>query len=391
MADQDMHDIGVAFLALYLSCLGAVFLYQAILALWGIRVHQGGQKSSRMRFAVLIPAHNEEMFIDGIIESLRKVNYPVEQLHVLFIADHCSDDTPRKITSAGFSCLDRQTGERGKTPALLEGINLVNRRLADKVDAITFFDADNIIHPDFFAYTSSRLEAGVSIVQGNVGIHNRYDSLFTRLNYINMAVIGRLKELARSQAGLTCQLRGHGMTFRKDVLDKMGWQASSLVEDREMLVRLVLKGYRVVWENAACVDSVYPTSTKSAAAQRRRWAGGKSALLRPSVKALCGKWIRDRDWIAFDLMVDFLMPSHAVQLSLVFLGMAGTVWLSGIDSWLSLSALMLLLFYYLYFLAGSLLSGVPFHVFLNFLMAPLYILWRTWIYLTSLKGATKWR
>lgn len=379
-------------LALYLfgAQLWLMFGYQALLAVWGWRLHAGPPPSESFRIAVLIPAHNEEVALGRVLASLRAADYPREQLFVLVVADHCTDGTARVAQEAGVFCLERVSGKGGKAAALSDGLAQLQAQRPGWADAVAFFDADNVVDPAFFRYATGRLLSGTPVVQGYVGIANWDASLFTRLNYINATVENRFKELARSQAGFTCQLRGHGMVFRHDLFKNFDWRGDSLVEDKGMVVRLMLSGTRVVWEERARVESVLPANVKNAAAQRRRWAGGKSAVGKAAVRALMRKWIADRDFGAFDLMVDFLMPSHAVQLSLVFAATVSAAVFAGLHSWVFGVILSLLPAYLAYFYLGSQRGGVPAHVFLNFFAAPFYIVWRTWIHLTRHSGTRRW-
>lgn len=386
-----MTTVGNFFLAAYLGTLSLMLAYQYVLGAWGVRVFQGGRRSDKTRFAILVPAHNEAANVHRLIDSLRALNYPRARLCYLFVADHCSDNTADIIAAAGFDVLRRASGPRGKAAALADGLAWLNTNRGDAFDAVVFFDADNIVDPLFLQFIAGRLETGAPIVQGRVEVHNRYASLFALLNFINLTVIARMKELARSQAGLSCHLRGHGMAFRKDVLARVSWATDSMAEDKAMDVKLVVAGERVVWENYAIVESVLPESAKAATAQRRRWAGEKSAIVARSAKALFKRWRETREFRALDMAIDFLMPSHAVQLSLVGAALPFALLLTGVFGWATLWVVALLALYLLYFFIGSTASGIPVRAFFSFLLAPFYILWRTWIYLTSLRGAGKWR
>lgn len=382
-----LNTVVLGLLILVMAMLG----YQSVRAVWGLRAPAPLPGIERLKFGVLIPAHNEESAIDALLESLLAVRYPGDLLHVLFVADHCEDGTVARIRAKGFECLDRQEGQRGKTPSLAEGLGWLSQRYGKQLDAVAFFDADNLVAPDFFQQAAASIEAGHAVVQAHVGVHNWNSTVFARLNFMNAVVENRLEELARSQAGLTCNLRGHGMVFRREVLEQVPWESGTLVEDQEMLVRLVLAGYRVHWAENARVNSVLPETAKDAAVQRRRWAGGRSTLMRKAVRALFGKWRADRDRVAFHLMLDFLLPSHAVQLSIAFVTVLIAGLVAGLLSWQTVVAVILVLLYFLYFALGNWLSGVPARTFLTVLWAPGYILWRTWIYLTSLRGTRKWR
>lgn len=372
-----------------LALLASAFLYQARIALHGLRVRSSNAPQTGLRFAIVVPAHNEEAVIGKLLDSLRRLDYPKDKLHVLVVADHCTDTTAHTVRQAGYACLDRRTGERGKAPSLTDGIAWVNANHPE-VAAVAFFDADNIVHTDFF-----RVMAGVvadePCLQAHVGIHNWNASIFSRLNYINAMVENRFRELARSQAKLSCHLRGHGMVFRRDILQDLAWQRGAQVEDYDMQLRLVLSGRRVVWVDQARVDSVLPETAKQAAAQRLRWAGGKSAILRRSVATLFRRWLENRSAIVFDQTMLFLIPSHAVQLCLVFAVVIGAVLAAGFGSALLWTSLLLLVLYFGYFVIGAALNGVRLVTFMSVPAAPVYILWRTWIYLASLRGSARWR
>ena len=369
----------------------SIWLYQAARAVWGLRAPAPLIGRDDRFFGVLVPAHNEEGVLEPLFASLNAVNYPAERLAILFVADHCTDATVAQIRAAGFDCIDRQSGERGKTSSLAEGIGRLLEQHGDRLDAVAFFDADNLVDAEFFRQAAAGLEQGHPVLQGHVGVHNWDATLFSRLNYMNAVVENRLEELARSQAGLSCNLRGHGMVMSRAILQQVPWHAGTMVEDQEMLVRLVCSGHRVHWLEHARAASVLPATAKEAAAQRRRWAGGRSAIVRSSVRALWQHWRKTGQASALHLLIDFLLPSHAVQLSLMFMAILATAIVPGVGHWPFWLALALLPAYLLYFLAGNWLSGVPARLALDVLYAPAFIAWRTLIYLSSLGGAKRWR
>lgn len=381
----------VAAVSLLVLTISALFLYQAVRAIWGLRAPQPLPPRQDKTFGVVIPVHNEEGVLGPLLASLAGLAYPPERLKIFFVADHCSDATVAEVRSAGHQCLDRQDGARGKTASLADGIAHLDAVWGDQLDAVAFFDADNVVAPLFFQQAAAALHAGYEVIQGNVGVHNWQATVFSRLNYMNAVVENRLEELARSQAGLSCNLRGHGMVFNRNVLLEVPWESASLVEDQEMLVRLVCSGRRVHWLQHACAASVLPQTASEAAAQRRRWAGGRSAILGRSVRSLWKRALATGERAALHLMIDFLTPSHAVQLSLLFVSIVLASVVCGTDSWQFLLAAILLPAYLLYFVIGNLLAGVPPRTFLDILWAPAFIAWRTWIYLTSKSGAKRWR
>src|SRR5690348_8468671 len=59
-----------------------------------------GGTAEGIRFAVLIPAHNEEVLLGQLLESLAAQDYPREQFQVIVIADNCTDATSER--ASGF-------------------------------------------------------------------------------------------------------------------------------------------------------------------------------------------------------------------------------------------------------------------------------------------------
>src|SRR5215212_6314913 len=84
-------------LALLLACavIGgtALSLYLLLMAVASLRrpLKAGRQGAPFTRFAILIPAHEEELVIGRLLDSLNGLDYPRELFEVHVIADHCSD------------------------------------------------------------------------------------------------------------------------------------------------------------------------------------------------------------------------------------------------------------------------------------------------------------
>src|SRR5436305_15075757 len=47
----------------------------------------------QLNFAILIPAHNEEVLLGPLLESLSKLAYPKDHYSVHVVADNCTDST----------------------------------------------------------------------------------------------------------------------------------------------------------------------------------------------------------------------------------------------------------------------------------------------------------
>ncbi|WP_051604576.1 glycosyltransferase [Mycoplasmopsis californica] len=59
------------------------------------------------KFAILIPARNEEIVIKNLIDSLNKQNYPRELFEIFVIADNCTDKTKNVSLEAKANVIER--------------------------------------------------------------------------------------------------------------------------------------------------------------------------------------------------------------------------------------------------------------------------------------------
>ena len=58
------------------------------------------------KYAVLIPARNEEPVIANLINSIRKQDYPQELITIFVVADNCTDNTAKVAREKGAICYE---------------------------------------------------------------------------------------------------------------------------------------------------------------------------------------------------------------------------------------------------------------------------------------------
>ena len=66
-------------------------------------------------FAMVVAAHNEEVVIGKLIESLKNQEYPKEMYDIFVIADNCTDKTAEIARACGANVYERfNKDKRGK-------------------------------------------------------------------------------------------------------------------------------------------------------------------------------------------------------------------------------------------------------------------------------------
>lgn len=358
---------------LLVSSISAAYLW--LIAFFGIKVRNVEVSQRFNRFAILVPVHNEEGDIHIILDSLVQLDYPKELYDCFFVADNCSDNTAETITRRGVKCFQKNDRQAGKAKALGWLLKQIEK---DSYDAFLFFDADNRPAKDFLGIMNVSLNRGNEVIQGCPEIDNWRDSVFSVLNQVNYVTINRLKENARSNLGLSCRLRGHGMCFKRDLIDKLQWDTDSDIEDQDLFFQVILAGKRVVWEHSAKVFSRLSSDTHSSKKQRLRWSKAKHANYKKYIPKLLNKIINRPDKITLDALIETITPANSTLVAVAVIGWAisfSMIW------WASIT----LILYLLYFLLGAVLEKIPFKYLLYFLFSPVFVFWRAWIYVLSFR------
>lgn len=261
------------------------------------------------KFAIFIPAHNEEKVIENIVENLKHLNYPKDCYDVFVIADNCTDNTARIAEEGGANVLIRYNEEkRGKGFALQWAFREVLYRKDVDYDAAVIFDADNLVSKNFLKEMNNKLCEGYKVLQGYIDSKNPEDSWITCSYSIAFWSANRLFQCAREYLGLSCQIGGTGFCVDTEILKKIGWEATCLVEDLEFTMKLMLNGIRVGWAHNAVVYDEKPLTLAQSWRQRRRWMQGFADVCSRYFVKLFVRSVKERNLALFDCALYTLQP-----------------------------------------------------------------------------------
>src|SRR5262249_55593142 len=105
----------------------------------------------------------------------------------------------------------------------------------------------------------------------------------------------------KSRLGLSVLLRGTGMVFRRDVLERHPWQAHSITEDMEYTLELLRAGVGVRFLSDVRVVSDFPAHAEQLRVQRLRYAAGNLRFGKGKALRLMAEGILARRATLFDL------------------------------------------------------------------------------------------
>ena len=99
------------------------------------------------KYAILIPARNEEIVIGNLIDSINKQDYPKEYLTIFVVADNCTDNTAGIAREKGAVVYEHNNpDERTKGYGLRYLFNEIERDYGIKsFEGYFIFDADNLL------------------------------------------------------------------------------------------------------------------------------------------------------------------------------------------------------------------------------------------------------
>lgn len=297
------------------------FLYEACLSIACFFRRKPLKEPDRYhRFAAVIAARNEREVIGNLIDSLRRQNYPPELIDVIVVADNCDDDTALVAEKAGAVVYRRfNRAEVGKCFVLRFAFDKIFEE-RDFYDAVCVFDADNVVHPDFFTEMNRALCAGVQVAQGYRDMKNPVDTWVSGGHSVFYWLENRFYNASRSFLGLSATINGTGFMATTALLKRQGWTASTLTEDLEFTMQCTLAGERVAYVPEAVVYDEQPLSLSQSMRQRIRWTNGYIQCFFKYFPKFVRRLANKLDWVTADMFL-FLsfFPSMVFGIAAAFL------------------------------------------------------------------------
>jgi len=275
---------------------------------------------------VLIPAHNEELVIADSLEAMLELDYPEGLLRVIPINDRSKDKTGEIIDEISARRPDiitpfhRREGRDGKAAALKDAMELVEDEI------VLVFDADYIPGRGLIKQlVAPFFDPEVGAVMGRVVPLNVGRNLLTRALDMERSGGYQVDQQARMNLRLVPQYGGTVGGVRKSALEAVGgWHSNSLAEDTDATIRLLMGGWKTVYQNRSeCYEQV-PETWPTRMAQIVRWARGHNQVLqRYGWKIMTNRRLRFAEKLDGVLLLNVYMVS---LLLLLGWGLGAILW-----------------------------------------------------------------
>ena len=292
---------------LYLySIVAAIFLLSRYLFAWFYRPVPIDRKYTPP-VTIIIPCFNEETWIRRTIISCLNQDYPVNNLEVIVIDDHSTDNSVQVIKDtideliakeARYNVANRlryyvQPKNAGKREAMAVGAKMA------KHDLLVFVDSDSFLNPfAIINLVQPFKDKDMGGVSGRTDVANTSTNGLTKMQAVRYYISFRVMKAAEAYFDAVTCLSGPLSCYRKDlVMENMdAWlhqtflgQRATFGDDRSM-TNFILRKHRTSYQDTAICATIVPNSYEVFLKQQMRW---KRSWLRESINASKFMWKKE--------------------------------------------------------------------------------------------------
>ena len=253
-----------------------ILLQYSILILIPKRKNPGKFKSS---VSIIIPAHNEGMYLEKTINSVLSCGY-VGKKEIIVIDDGSTDNTPEIIKKYEKRRLIKsiRTDHIGKSRAVNRALKLAKNEIIVTVDGDTKVEKgslDSLLAP-FYDEKVAATTAAIKIANTN-----KFITWFQRVEYIYFSFYKSLCDRLNAIIWVSGTLSA---IRKKFIMHEKGYSSKTFVEDIDLALRLIKKGYKIRFVPDATASTFAPETIKSLAKQRLRWLRGGIQIVKKYFK-----------------------------------------------------------------------------------------------------------
>lgn len=223
---------------------------------------------------VIIPAHNEEMYIEEAVKSVLRARFNGKK-EIIVVDDGSIDRTAeivKKFKKKGVKLI--QTKHSGKSASMNKALKLA------KGELIAIVDGDSYIHENGLAEIAleiSRENVVAACCPVRVKNRNKFVCMWLHLVEIYFSLIRGL--YAKINANITTP--GPLSAYRKkNLMEIGGFSTEGFSEDADIAIRLIRKGHKIGYTEKTIAETNMPHTVKWIFHQRVRFARGLVNLLK---------------------------------------------------------------------------------------------------------------
>ncbi len=239
---------------------------------------------------VQLPIFNEKYVIERLLDSVVKLDYPLDKLQIQ-VLDDSIDDTV-EITNA-------KVAEIAKKGFWIDHIHRVDRKgykagaLADSMDKvegefIAIFDSDFLPASNFLKKTVPLFQnKKLGVVQTRWGHINENYSLLTKLQAFGLDAHFTIEQVGRNVSNHFINFNGTAGIWRKKCIEGAGgWHHDTLTEDLDLSYRAQMVGWDFKYLPDLISPAELPVTMSALKSQQFRWMKGGAENFKKNAMAV---------------------------------------------------------------------------------------------------------
>ncbi|MGA7158417.1 MAG: glycosyltransferase [Acidobacteriaceae bacterium] len=277
---------------------------------------------------VVIPAYNEGAMVAKAIDSVAGAHYAAEKLQIIVVDDGSTDDTWMHIQHAVARHgrrveairLEQNSGKRkALATAFARGTG----------DIFVTVDSDSVVDPNsLLALAGPFANERIGVVAGRVLVYNRREGLIPRMLHVRFALSFDFLRACQSTFRTVYCSPGALSAYRASAVREVmpQWVEQSFLgspatigEDRALTNDLMRLGYDSVYQRAAMVLTIVPTTYRQLCRMFLRW---DRSFVREEIRFARIVWKRP-PLFRFIALIDCMISDLRYPAALLTVGLMG--------------------------------------------------------------------
>ena len=194
-------------LLLFAICAFTVFyLLVYAIAATGNRTDKYSESRVKHRFAILIPAYQDDDYIPYTVKSFLQQEYPIDCYDIIVISDHLKPEPNRQLAQYPITLLQA----RFKKSSKMKSVKAAMSQLQEgQYDIVLIMNADNVVDTNFLEVVNNTYASGSNAIQTH-RIYQERPSNVSILNAITDEINNSILRAGHVNLGLSASLNGSG-------------------------------------------------------------------------------------------------------------------------------------------------------------------------------------
>lgn len=302
-------------LLLFAVCTFTVFyLLVYALAATNNRTDKYPESRVKHRFAILIPAYEDDDYVLYAVKSFLEQEYPIDCFDIIVISDHLKPETDLQLSQYPIILLKARFKKSSKTKSVKVAMSQLQE---GQYDIVLMMNADNVVDKNFLEEINNTYASGSNAIQAH-RIYQERPNNISILHAISDEINNSILRAGHVNLGLSASLNGSGtaidFTWFKEHIRYLR------DDDDEKVIESLLLRERMYVEylNKTHVYALKNGGKKNFYTQRGNWIRGQYYSLFSNIGNLPAAILSGNFDYADRILQWFIFP-HTILSGIIFL------------------------------------------------------------------------